>query len=399
MAGLSPEAPTPYPDLVAVHRVVRRYMARWPVSCCVVDAEGLRVASHNWPRPCQDALWRELLNQAVNESLRWGEPTVQYGPGDFLFWAVPLMHNARVLGGIVAAVAESDLFPTGNNTPAFDTRAACAELRLLAEQENLTNTTMLRLHREAGAHEQQHAYALHSLKQSHDMDWRQLYLLHEPALLAAVRRGDRRAARLALNHILLFIMAQTGERIDLMKSFFMELVASVCRTAVEAGGQTEQLLGENFKSLSRLAEIDSAQTLTKWLRDMLERVMDQIEHHPDSATALLINRAMRHMREHLNKRLSRDEVAALVHVSPSHFSKLFRRHTGQTFSQSLMSMRLQAACQCLIETNQSIGQIALSCGFCDQSQFTKMFRRHIGATPRAYRGRHRRRPPATMPSD
>ena len=376
-------------DLTTCRQMVATYRCEWPVHCCVTSAQGVMLESSGWPTHWSVELWSAMFAQAIAESVRWGEPTVNYGPDECLFWAAPLMRNAQVLGGLVAGVTERELFPSGINVPAFDSRAACVRLRELLEEANLTNAALLEARRADSLREQHRAYALHAYKNETHESFRRIYLRHEPELLAAIRRGDRSSARVILNHILVIVFNKAHDRFDLIKSFFMELVATICRTAVEAGGATDYLLGENFNSLARLAEIRTLEELSPWLRDMFERVMDTIEHHPEASAALVITNAISYMREHLGHNLRRDEVAAMVHVSPSHFSKLFTQQVGQSFSQTLIQMRVDESARRLVQTDDRVNDIALDCGFTDQSYFTKMFRRLMHMTPSEYRRRYR----------
>ncbi|HID23423.1 MAG TPA: AraC family transcriptional regulator, partial [Planctomycetaceae bacterium] len=322
---------------------------------------------------------------AVHESLRWGDPSVIYAPEHHLIWAVPLMHNAEVLGGLVAAVPETRLFPARDGRAAMDVRKACADLRRLAEKHNLTNAALLQQRREQYRHEQLRAQAIHELKLASSFDLRRAYLHDEPELIAAIRAGDRGAARAVLNRILSAIHYHTGERFELTKSFFMELVATVCRTAVEAGGDPEQLLGTNFACIAQLSRIHTLEELAPWLHQTLERVLDNLYRHRFSTHTALLARAVDYLQQHFAEDIRRDDVARVAHLSPSHFSRLFRRHTGQTFTEVLVRLRIRRATELLSHTDKPIALVAAESGFSDQSHFTKTFRKLMGVTPRQFR--------------
>jgi PAS domain S-box-containing protein len=83
-------------------------------------------------------------------------------------------------------------------------------------------------------------------------------------------------------------------------------------------------------------------------------------------------------------------LAQLASLSISQLDRRFKRLFQLTPQQFLLRVRLNAACQMLTSTEESILQIALRTGFYDQSYFTKHFRRQMGATPTAYRRQYRR---------
>ena len=64
---------------------------------------------------------------------------------------------------------------------------------------------------------------------------RELYLYEEPALLASIRRGDRKEAIRIINLILVHIYSVGEERSELLKGLLLELVVMMSRAAIEAG--------------------------------------------------------------------------------------------------------------------------------------------------------------------
>lgn len=81
------------------------------------------------------------------------------------------------------------------------------------------------------------------------------------------------------------------------------------------------------------------------------------------------------------------DIAQRVHVSPTHFSRLFHRVMGRTFSHYLTEQRIRHAQVLLRHSTAPIGQIAQRCGFARQSYFTRRFRETCGMTPTQYRAR------------
>ena len=381
-------SPTQFPGSLSGELFVRirdAYRRRWGIPLRVVDADGGHVIG---PACCERATalpCRQTCAFAVAEALRWGEPTIEICPGKRLIWAVPLMHNQDVLGGLLASIEERVALSGAGPTGPPDIRRACADLREQAEAANLTNAAALRARRDEYAAEQSRAYALHEYKGAPAQSIRQLYLREEPALFSAIRAGDRRAAREILNRILVAIHAHAGERIDLVKSFFLELVGNMSRTAVEAGVAPEKLLGANYATMSDLAGVRTDRELADWLSATLERMMDAIHAARDRAQSLVLFGAIDYLRRHCCQRISRDDVAQAVGLSPSYFSTLIHREAGLTFTELLNRMRADRAAELLAGTDKPLSLIALETGFSDQSYFTKVFRRCRGMTPRDYR--------------
>jgi AraC-like DNA-binding protein len=108
-----------------------------------------------------------------------------------------------------------------------------------------------------------------------------------------------------------------------------------------------------------------------------------------SAPAIAIDRAVAHIREHYHQRITVDELARHVSISPRHLQRRFVEALGVGPQLFLIKVRIQAACDLLQRSTASLAEIAERTGFVDQSAFTQHFRRHLGVTPHDYRKRHR----------
>lgn len=219
---------------------------------------------------------------------------------------------------------------------------------------------------------------------------REFYLYQEPALLGAIRLGDRREARRIINHVLLHIYSAGEERNDLLKGLLLELVVMMSRAAVEAGAPQSEVLGMGFSHLTELAGIEDDEALAAWLRGTMERIFTSIESHQDFDVPRLIASTLAYLESHMDRDLSRDEVARRMGVSPGHFSQLLKERTGRSFVDLLREIRIRRACAMLVETDSPLADIASACGFCDQSYFTHVFKDLRGLTPRQYRANHER---------
>lgn len=88
---------------------------------------------------------------------------------------------------------------------------------------------------------------------------------------------------------------------------------------------------------------------------------------------------------HLGDDITLADLAALVDISQFHFGRLFKQSLGQSPYQYLMLQRVERAKTLLKKSDQSIGAIALECGFNSHSQFGRKFRQITGMTPKVYR--------------
>ncbi|MEU3460798.1 DJ-1/PfpI family protein [Streptomyces sp. NPDC006733] len=91
--------------------------------------------------------------------------------------------------------------------------------------------------------------------------------------------------------------------------------------------------------------------------------------------------------EHLTDDLSAETLAARLHLSVRHFSRLFRRRTDTTPAAYVESARLEAARRLLEESDRSLPDIAAASGLGSVETLHRAFQRRLGTTPAEYRRR------------
>ena len=91
--------------------------------------------------------------------------------------------------------------------------------------------------------------------------------------------------------------------------------------------------------------------------------------------------------ERLGEPLEVSELALACSLSRSHFSRAFKCSTGLSPQDWIRQQRIARAKLLIQQTDLSLTQISLECGFCDQAHFCHMFTRSEGINPFAWRCR------------
>lgn len=89
--------------------------------------------------------------------------------------------------------------------------------------------------------------------------------------------------------------------------------------------------------------------------------------------------------DNLEKDLKLAEIAGAAHMSPYHFSRLFKESTGTTPHRYVIDRRVRRAKELLQNSTIPITEIALSCGFANQSHLNRHFKRLFGVSPKTLR--------------
>lgn len=99
-----------------------------------------------------------------------------------------------------------------------------------------------------------------------------------------------------------------------------------------------------------------------------------------------INVVYNYAAKYFKRRITLEEVAGLLNMTPTSFSRYFTMKTSKSFSNFLIELRIKHACKLLAEQEQkNIAQICYECGFNTLSNFNRQFREHMKMTPKEYR--------------
>lgn len=109
-----------------------------------------------------------------------------------------------------------------------------------------------------------------------------------------------------------------------------------------------------------------------------------------SDTERTVNEAIAYVTENLAGEISLEEAARLVSMSPSAFSRFFKRAAGIGFSDFVRRLRIGRAKRLLATTDRAVARIREECGYDNASNFNRRFLDETGTTPSTYRKAHRK---------
>ncbi len=98
-----------------------------------------------------------------------------------------------------------------------------------------------------------------------------------------------------------------------------------------------------------------------------------------------IEKVFSYLRDHYNQDISLEDVSKLAGMTEVSFSRFIKKRTGKTFVESLNEIRLGHASRLLIDTTQTIAEVAYKCGYNNLSYFNRVFKHKNGCTPSEFR--------------
>jgi transcriptional regulator GlxA family with amidase domain len=154
------------------------------------------------------------------------------------------------------------------------------------------------------------------------------------------------------------------------------------------GASTTDLL---LAWLAQQQGLDVAVQLSEWFLVERMRPQDAQQRIPlkariGSSQPKLIE-AVTLMETNIEEPLSPDDLAYHVGLSRRHLERLFKKHLDSVPSRFYLQLRLDKARQMLRDTDRSIVEVGMACGFSSASHFSTTYRTHFNVTPRQERGR------------
>lgn len=108
----------------------------------------------------------------------------------------------------------------------------------------------------------------------------------------------------------------------------------------------------------------------------------------DSSNSRRIQKIKNYINNNFTQDLNLENLAALVNMTPTAFSRFFKMRTNQTLSDYIIEIRLGHAIRYLIETTMTSAEICYKCGFNNISNFNRLFRKKKGCSPKEFRNNY-----------
>ena len=135
---------------------------------------------------------------------------------------------------------------------------------------------------------------------------------------------------------------------------------------------------ELFAILYELSKFDEAHELSS-------STFAKVEVSSDSRRVLKVKE---YINTHINDNLRLEQLADLVGMTSTAFSRFFKLRTGKNLSEYIVDIRLGHAARRLVDTTDSVSEICWTCGFNTLSNFNRLFRKRKGCSPTEFREKY-----------
>ncbi|WP_048749989.1 helix-turn-helix domain-containing protein [Paenibacillus sp. P22] len=127
----------------------------------------------------------------------------------------------------------------------------------------------------------------------------------------------------------------------------------------------------------------SVQRFRAWSEGMLGQIGVLLQSRRSESPVLRQIKA--YIADHMDRDVTREELAEHVFLNPAYLSRLFRKETGKVLTDYILQEKMRAAAQRLTGTDESVSAIAAGLGYGNFSYFARLFRKVYGKNPHEFR--------------
>lgn len=176
------------------------------------------------------------------------------------------------------------------------------------------------------------------------------------------------------------------------KYLFVASATLASRAAIAGGMEAERAYNISdlyILNMDLLESVDEVKTLHTEMIAFYTGEMAALDKRAAYAKPIIL--CLDYIYEHLHEPIRMEQLAHFVGLNASYLSTLFKRETGVSISEYILSKRMEAAKNMLKFSEYSYSEIAATLAFSSQSHFSRAFKKQTGYTPKAYRDRFFRR--------
>ncbi len=169
-----------------------------------------------------------------------------------------------------------------------------------------------------------------------------------------------------------------------------DVLGNILRFLYEMNIDCSSIEHEITLGYSKLDAFHTSTEIVNWLYQIFVTVSGQLDHSSQTYHKQICDSVLKYIKENYTQNtLCLNQIADAVMISPTYLSALYKKSTSQNISDTITSVRIDAACQLLLRSTLSLKEISEKVGYTNQYYFSSCFKKKTGIAPREYLKLHK----------
>lgn len=208
----------------------------------------------------------------------------------------------------------------------------------------------------------------------------------EKMLYICIKEGDIIKLEKALSTSLdiIFVGNLSNDNIRQMQYLAVSCITLAIRYSIEGGLDEFEAYNLSDKYIRTIDSLYSAEKIFFLIHHAIKELTLKVKNSkPLLYYSPAVKKCIHYINMNLNNNITIDILAKECNLSKSYLCSHFKKITGRTINNYIISNKLEASKKLLIET-KSISMTSYSLGFCSESYYISLFKRHYKVTPKQF---------------
>lgn len=144
-----------------------------------------------------------------------------------------------------------------------------------------------------------------------------------------------------------------------------------------------ELFGDNKSRKLFENALTSLGDLLVWVEYTINKMKDYVDNNENIISP--IDKTKKYIENHISEEISMEDIAQNVHLNADYLTRIFKKELGVSISRYIINRKMHISKELLIETDKSIGDIALEVGYQNYSSFNRIFTKMVEMSPQDFK--------------
>jgi two-component system, response regulator YesN len=182
----------------------------------------------------------------------------------------------------------------------------------------------------------------------------------------------------------------SAEKIDrkFLQNFYQDFYFVLISFSAKNRLFLSELFGDSRSQQLFQNGLTSLTDLLRWVEYTISIIKDFVDKSKEISNP--VDKTKKYIENHISEEISMDDIAQNVHLNPDYLTRIFKKEVGVSISRYIINLKMDIAKRLLIETDKSIGEIAVGVGYFNYSSFNRIFTKMVNMSPQQFKILHKK---------